>query len=65
MIAPPDEQYLTDAIFFLTFGDQVPFKSAEEVLRLPATLRDALIRKLSDTYRQQKEEFEKAQKKGK
>lgn len=49
----------------LTFGEQAICKSVEEVLRLPVRQRDALIRKLGEAYKRQKEEMDKTSRQSK
>lgn len=62
LLKPPPEKYLHDVIFFLTFGEQAPCKSIEEAKRIPVKQRDALVKKLSEVYENQKKEMEKSSK---
>lgn len=57
------EEHLRDAAFFLSVGDQAPFKGVRDVYELTAYERHAWIKKLSNLYQQQKEDVEKARRK--
>jgi hypothetical protein len=52
-------QYRDDSIFFLCTGEQAPFSSHEEILRMPVATRNYFVRKLADTYERQRQEMEK------
>jgi hypothetical protein len=64
LLRPPPEKHLNDILFFLTFGEQSPCKSINEVKKLSVRERDALVNKLSDAYESQKKDMEKSSKKG-
>lgn len=53
-------QYREDSIFFLCTGEQAPFSSREEVLRMPVSTRNYYVKKLADTYDRQRQEMEKS-----
>lgn len=53
-------QYREDSIFFLCTGEQAPFSSREEVLRMPVATRNYYVKKLADTYERQRQEMEKS-----
>lgn len=59
------EDYLRDIAFFLTVGEQAPFKSAAEVYQLSPRDRNAWVEKLSDLYKKQKEEMDAANRRAK
>jgi hypothetical protein len=56
-------QYREDSIAFLCTGQDAPFKSREEILRMPVPVRNYHIRKLSDLYKHQQEEMERIRRK--
>jgi hypothetical protein len=56
---------LRDEAFFLTVGEQAPFKSVSEVYSLTPKEREAWVKKLSDLYKAQKEEMDKMNRKSK
>jgi hypothetical protein len=60
---PPD--YLEEVAFFLSVGEQAPFSGASEIDELTPKQREFWVKKLSDTYKRQKEEMEKANAKSK
>jgi len=53
-------QYREDSIFFLCTGEQAPFSSREEVLRMAVATRNYYVKKLADTYDRQRQEMEKS-----
>lgn len=53
-------QYREDSIFFLCTGEQAPFSSREEILRMPVALRNSYVKKLANTYDRQRQEMEKS-----
>lgn len=53
-------QYREDSIFFLCTGEQAPFSSREEVLRMAVSTRNYYVKKLADTYERQRQEMEKS-----
>jgi len=53
-------QYREDSIFFLCTGEQAPFSSREEVLRMSVSTRNYYVKKLADTYERQRQEMEKS-----
>jgi hypothetical protein len=55
-------QYREDSVFFLCTGEQAPFSSREEVLRMPVVTRNYYVKKLADTYERQRQEMEKSSK---
>jgi hypothetical protein len=65
LLATPTEAEIVKMAFFLSFGEQAPFKSNEEIMNLPIRERDALIQTLSETYQKQEKEMKKNGKGGK
>lgn len=59
LLSTPTEAEIVKMVFFLSFGEQAPFKSNEEIMNLPIRERDALIQTLSDTYQRQEKEMKK------
>ncbi len=57
--------YLNEIAFFLTMGESAPFKSVQDVFDLTPVNRDWWVNKLSETYKKQKEEMDKASSKAK
>lgn len=53
------EDYLNHVAFYLSTGEQAPFKSAVEVYNLTSKQRNFFVRKLSDLYQKQQEEMNK------
>jgi hypothetical protein len=64
LLSTPEEIDMVNMAFYLTFGEQAPCKSIEEVGRLPVRIRDALIQKLTETYKNQQDEMKKQNRKG-
>jgi hypothetical protein len=64
LLSTPEEIDMVNMAFYLTFGEQAPCKSIEEVGRLPVRIRDALIQKLTETYKHQQDEMKKKSGKG-
>lgn len=56
-------QYREDSIFFLCAGEQAPFSSREEVLRMSVATRNYYVKKLADTYERQRKEMERSSRK--
>lgn len=65
LLATPSEADIVKMAFFLSFGEQAPCKSNEEIMNLPIRERDALIQTLSETYQKQEKEMKKKGKGGK
>jgi hypothetical protein len=65
LIQPPNEEYLNELAFFLCTGEQAPFSSAAEVDKLTPSERNFWVTKLSEMYKKQQEEMEKAKSKSK
>lgn len=61
LLNPPNEEYLNEVAFLLSVGEQAPFKDATAIDELTPSQRDFWVKKLSDLYRQQREEMERAQ----
>lgn len=64
LLRPPKEEYLQNILFFLTFGEQAPCKSIQEAKQLPVRERNFYVQKLNESYQKQKEEMDKANRKG-
>jgi hypothetical protein len=54
-------EYFNKVAKFLTFGEQAPFSSLQEVLNLTPTSRAWWIKDVSETYERQQKEMEKSQ----
>ena len=54
-------EYFNKVAKFLTFGEQAPFSSLQEVLNLTPTSRTWWIKDVSETYEKQQKEMEKSQ----
>jgi hypothetical protein len=65
LLRPAQEEYLQNILFFLTFGEQAPCKSIQEAKQLPVRERNFYVDKLNESYQKQKEEMDKASRKGK
>jgi hypothetical protein len=65
LIQPPSEDYLNELAFFLCVGEQAPFSSAADVDELSPHDRNFWVKKLSELYKKQSEEMEKAKAKSK
>ena len=65
LLKPPPESYLHDLISFLTIGEQAPCKSINEAIQIPVKIRDAMVKKLSEVYENQKKEMDKSSGKSK
>lgn len=65
LLRPAGEEYLQNILFFLTFGEQAPCKSIQEAKQLPTRERNFYVDKLNESYQKQKEEMDKASRKGK
>lgn len=63
LLTPPSEEYINKLLFHLTFGEQAPCKSLTEAMNLPIKQRDAFVQMISDAYRKQKEEMDRANRK--
>lgn len=63
LLTPIDETQLNELAFFLTVGEQAPFKSVSEINEL--TLKDLRywVDKLSGVYQKQREDMEKSRRK--
>lgn len=65
LLTPPSEDYLHDVAFFLSVGEQAPFKSVTDVYRLTPQEREYWVKKLSEMYQKQKEAMEKQNRRSK
>jgi len=54
-------EYFNKIAKFLTFGEQAPFSSLQEVLSLTPDARNWWVKDISDTYERQQKEMEKSQ----
>ncbi|MGB3203699.1 MAG: hypothetical protein WBB28_01785 [Crinalium sp.] len=65
LLRPPEEKHLYDTLMLLTFGEQAPCKSIAEAKLLPTKERMFWVEKLSEIYKNQKDEMDKANNKSK
>ena len=63
LIHPIDENQLNDIAFFLTVGEQAPFKSALEINELTVKEIKYWVEKLNGVYQKQRDEIEKSRRK--
>jgi hypothetical protein len=63
LLTPIDEEQLNELAFFLTVGEQAPFKSASEINELTIKELKYWVDKLSSVYQKQKEDMEKSRRK--
>jgi hypothetical protein len=63
LIHPIDENQLNDIAFFLTVGEQAPFKSASEINYLTIKEIRYWVEKLNNVYEKQRAEIEKSRRK--
>jgi hypothetical protein len=54
-------EYFNKVAKFLTFGEQAPFSSRQEVLMLTPNERNWWVKDISETYERQQKEMEKSQ----
>lgn len=65
LLTPPSEHYLDEVAFFLSVGEQAPFKSPEDIDELSITSRNFWVEKLSEVYQKQQQEMQKSRSKRK